>query len=148
MVILGPMTCKQFLHAGLIRLPLFFLLILPPGTIHIRLPAPRGRSGGRRPTAESCIHTTCKGTLNWYPFANNRGHTAYLTLNVSDPSNSTNSGEWHPVITQAGYYQVEAYIAGHSPITWCTGSNRDHQPRHDRGRIMSSITLTAYPSER
>jgi photosystem II stability/assembly factor-like uncharacterized protein len=68
-------------------------------------------------------YTTCPQTY-WYPFSNNRGHTAYLTLNTSDPSHSTNSGEWHPLIPQAGYYQVEAYLAGHDPITWCTGAGR------------------------
>ncbi len=86
------------------------------------------------PAAESAIvvvedpqlhpaYTTCPQTY-WYPFANNRGHTAYLTLNTNDPTHSTNHGEWHPLIPQAGYYQVEAYIAGHNPITWCTGERR------------------------
>jgi Rv2525c-like, glycoside hydrolase-like domain/Sortilin, neurotensin receptor 3, len=66
-------------------------------------------------------YTTCPATY-WYPFTNDRGHTAYLTLNTNNPSHSTNQGEWHPVIPQSGYYRVEAYIAGHPPITWCTGS--------------------------
>jgi hypothetical protein len=60
----------------------------------------------------------------WYPFTNNRGHTAYLTLNTDDPAHSTNFAEWRPAISQAGYYRVEAYIAAHNPITWCTGERR------------------------
>jgi photosystem II stability/assembly factor-like uncharacterized protein len=66
-------------------------------------------------------YTTCPESY-WYPFANNRGHTAYLTLNVDSPANSTNYGDWHPLIPQAGYYKVEAYIAAHTAIPWCTGS--------------------------
>lgn len=68
-------------------------------------------------------YTTCPETY-WYPFTNDRNHTAYLTLNTNNPLHSTNLGEWHPVIPQAGYYQVEAYIAGHAPINWCTGPGR------------------------
>ncbi|OGO25729.1 MAG: hypothetical protein A2136_05030 [Chloroflexi bacterium RBG_16_54_11] len=68
-------------------------------------------------------YTTCQESY-WYPFANNRGHTAYLTLNVNNPNNSTNQGEWRPLIPQPGYYRVEAYIAAHSAITWCTGQGR------------------------
>lgn len=67
--------------------------------------------------------TTCSETY-WYPFNNNRGHKTYLTLNALNIANSTNHGEWHPNIPQSGYYRVEAYIAGHSPITWCTGQGR------------------------
>jgi hypothetical protein len=47
-----------------------------------------------------------------------------LTLNANDPLHSTNLGEWHPVIPQSGYYEVEAYIAAHAPISWCTGAGR------------------------
>jgi hypothetical protein len=67
-------------------------------------------------------YTTCKDS-HWYQFQNNRGHYAYLTLNVSDDSNSTNHGEWHPVIPQSGYYRVEAYIATHNPVYWCSSGN-------------------------
>jgi hypothetical protein len=63
-------------------------------------------------------YTTCKDTY-WYEFDTDRGHKAYLTLNASDPTHSTNYGEWHPVIPQTGYYRVEAYIAAHDTITWC-----------------------------
>ena len=65
-------------------------------------------------------YTTCSGSY-WYPIPNDRGHTAYLTLNT-DSAHTFNSGEWHPVIPQDGYYRVEAYIAGHAPIVWCTGN--------------------------
>jgi len=68
-------------------------------------------------------YTTCPQTY-WYPIDNDRGHTAYLTLNTNDPLHSTNYGEWYPVIPQAGYYRVEAYIAAHDPIVWCTGEGR------------------------
>ena len=66
-------------------------------------------------------YITCPESY-WYPFVNNRGHAAYLTLNVDSPANSTNYGEWHPLIPQAGYYKVEAFIAAHTAIPWCTGS--------------------------
>ncbi len=68
-------------------------------------------------------YSTCAQSY-WYPFTNDRGHAAYLTLNVNNPSHSSNYAEWHPVIPQPGYYQVEAYIAAHGPITWCTGGGR------------------------
>jgi hypothetical protein len=66
-------------------------------------------------------YTTCPNTY-WYPFLNNRGHTAYLTLNTNNKDNSTNKADWHPVIPQAGYYRVEAYIAYHDPIKWCNSA--------------------------
>ncbi len=69
------------------------------------------------------VYSTCTQSY-WYPFTNDRGYTAYLTLNVNNPSHSTNFAEWHPVIPQTGYYQVEAYIPGHAAITWCTGQER------------------------
>ncbi len=58
----------------------------------------------------------------WYPLPVDSGYPAYLTLNVADLAFSSNSADWHPVIPQAGYYRVEAYIAGHSSITWCNAS--------------------------
>jgi photosystem II stability/assembly factor-like uncharacterized protein len=80
--------------------------------------------------------TTCPLTY-WYPFSNIWEHTAYLTLNVSDPLHSSNYAEWHPLIPQAGYYKVEAFIAGHAPITWCTGAGRtiDHDTTDARYSI-------------
>ncbi len=66
-------------------------------------------------------YTTCPESY-WYPFTNDRGYNAYLTLNVKNPVNSANYAEWHPVIPQAGYYRVSAYIGAHSAITWCTGT--------------------------
>jgi hypothetical protein len=67
--------------------------------------------------------TTCPNTY-WYPFTTDRNHSAYLTLNVDDPAQSSNSAIWRPQIAQTGYYRVEAYIAAHDPITWCTGTGR------------------------
>ena len=88
----------------------------------------------------------------WYPIANNRGHTAYLTLNAFDPADSTNHAEWHPVIPQSGYYRVEAYIAAHSPITWCTGQGRviNHDTMDARytihhGSGLTTQSLSQYP---
>jgi photosystem II stability/assembly factor-like uncharacterized protein len=66
--------------------------------------------------------TNCEADA-WYTIPSNVGGNAYLTLNVSNPAESTNHGEWHPLIPQAGFYRVEAYIASHDPITWCTSGN-------------------------
>lgn len=95
--------------------------------------------------------TTCPESY-WYPIANNRGYTAYLTLNAFDPADSTNHAEWHPVIPQSGYYRVEAYIAAHSPITWCTGQGRiiNHDTTDARYTIhhagdVTTQSLSQYP---
>jgi hypothetical protein len=58
----------------------------------------------------------------WYPLVNDRGHDVYLTLNVTDPADSTNSAEWIPELPEAGYYRVEAYVTWHDPIEWCSES--------------------------
>ena len=88
----------------------------------------------------------------WYPFDNDRGHQAYLTLNAKNPANSANYAEWHPVISQPGYYQVTAYIAAHSSITWCTGQKptiehdttaANYSVHHAYG--VSNRTLSQYP---
>jgi hypothetical protein len=94
--------------------------------------------------------TTCPETY-WYPFDNNRGHKAYLTLNVSDPADSTNSGKWRPVIPQSGYYRVEAYVAGHNPIIWCSsGKLKEHDTTEARYSIhhtngVSTRAMSQYP---
>ncbi len=54
----------------------------------------------------------------WYGYTNDRGYSAYLTLNTNDPNQSTNSATWTPNLRQAGYYKVEAYIPTHSPVNW------------------------------
>ncbi len=96
-------------------------------------------------------YTTCKDS-SWYPFDNNRGHTAYLTLNAYNPSNSTNYGEWKPTIPQAGYYRVEAYVAAHSSITWCNTAawNIAHDTTDARYSIhhatgVTNRALSQYP---
>ncbi len=88
----------------------------------------------------------------WYPIPNNLGHTTYLTLNVFNPPDSYNSGKWRPTIPQAGFYRVEAYIAGHSPIPWCTGQGRtiDHDTTDARYTIHSTYgevtrSVSQYP---
>ncbi len=58
----------------------------------------------------------------WYFVDNPDGYDAYLTLNALDPINSTNWAEWLPVLPEAGYYRVEAYIPAHDPIIWCSES--------------------------
>lgn len=63
----------------------------------------------------------CEETY-WYEIPNDRGHNAYLTLNVFDEADSTNWAEWVPELPEAGYYRVEAYITWHDPITFCTQS--------------------------
>ncbi|HEX9089895.1 MAG TPA: glycoside hydrolase domain-containing protein, partial [Anaerolineales bacterium] len=97
------------------------------------------------------VYSTCPESY-WYPFTNNRGHTAYLTLNVKNPANSTNYGEWHPVIPQAGYYQVSAYVAAHSAFTWCTGEKPTIQQDTTDARYsihyaygITNRTLSQYP---
>jgi photosystem II stability/assembly factor-like uncharacterized protein len=95
--------------------------------------------------------STCPDTY-WYAFTNNRDHTAYLTLNVLNPKISTNHGEWRPVISQSGYYRVEAYIPVHSPIKWCTGQERtiDHDTTDARYSIhhfygVTTRSFSQYP---
>ena len=120
---MSPMRTQWALHNYLHRL--FPLIIILVGLV-----VPAGVSPLAQPTeiiVEDPLldpaYTTCPDTY-WYPFENDRGHIAYLTLNTDDPLHSTNEGEWHPSIPQSGYYRVEAYVAGHPPITWCTGSGR------------------------
>ncbi len=43
---------------------------------------------------------------------------AYLTLNVDDPSQSTNSAVWRPDFPEDGEYQVLAFVPDHPPIDW------------------------------
>jgi photosystem II stability/assembly factor-like uncharacterized protein len=93
----------------------------------------------------SPAYTTCPETY-WYPFTNNRSHTAYLTLNTDNPAHSTNYAEWRPLIPEAGYYRVEAYIADHDPITWCTG--KEPTIEHDTAEARYYIHHAYGVSER
>lgn len=71
------------------------------------------------------IHPAYNGLCEsyWYLITNERGHNAYLTLNVNDPNYSTNWAEWRPTISEPGFYRVEAYIPSHSAIVWdCSSS--------------------------
>ena len=137
------MNLQTLITPGVIkRLPLLFLVIA--------LLVPRSTSPAAQ-VVEVIIedpqllpaYSTCPESY-WYPFTNNRSHTAYLTLNALNPSNSTNHGEWHSVISQSGYYRVEAYIAAHSPIKWCTGQNRtiDHDTTDARYSIHHAYGVT------
>ncbi|RPI30028.1 MAG: hypothetical protein EHM70_14920, partial [Chloroflexota bacterium] len=68
------------------------------------------------PALTPVYDTLC--TSHWYQIQNDRGHNAYLTLNVKNPANSENQGEWRPTLPQDGYYRVEAYIPDHGTIDW------------------------------
>ncbi len=46
------------------------------------------------------------------------GDHAYLTLNVSEASQSTNSAEWQADLPASGEYQVLAFVPDHPPIDW------------------------------
>jgi hypothetical protein len=87
----------------------------------------------------------------WYTIPSQVGGSAYLTLNVSNPAESTNHGEWHPLIPQAGFYRVEAYITAHDPITWCTsGRLKEHDTTQAHYAIYhagatSNRILSQYP---
>ncbi len=132
------------------RLPLFFLVLslLIPASISTAAPS-------LEVVVEDPVlipaYTNCPESY-WYPFTNDRGHATFLTLNVLDPLHSSNDGEWHPVIPQAGYYRVEAYIPYHAPITWCTGAGRtiDHDTTDahytiHHGSEVSYRTASQYP---
>ncbi len=54
----------------------------------------------------------------WDPFTNDRGHSAFLTLNADITANSKQTGEWHPTLPQDGIYRVEAYIPSHPAVDW------------------------------
>ena len=139
------MNYRRFIHISMVRfLPLFFFILI----FLVPLSEP--------PTAQVLeivvedpqlypAYTTCPDSY-WYPVTNDRGHTAYLTLNANNPANSTNHGEWHPIITQSGYYQVEAYISAHPSITWCTGQGRTIN--HDTADAHYSIHHAAGVSTR
>jgi len=43
---------------------------------------------------------------------------AYLTLNVNNTDDSTNSAEWRPDFPVSGEYQVLAFVPDHPPIDW------------------------------
>jgi hypothetical protein len=145
------MNFKRFLHTRLVRrLTLLVLLIacLVPST---EQPVAQAIEVVVEDPQLNPAYTACPQTY-WYPFPNNRGHTAYLTLNTNNSAHSSNLGEWHPVIPQAGYYQVDAFIAAHDPITWCTGQGRtiDHDTTDARYSIhhaygVSTQALSQYP---
>jgi hypothetical protein len=130
------MNLDQQIIPGLVkRLPLFILFI------SLLVPSSKSPAGQ---VVEVIVedpqlhptYTTCPETY-WYPFDNDRGHTAYLTLNAYNPANSANHGEWHPVIPQSGYYRVEAYISAHNPITWC--NKQGWLINHDTAEARYSI---------
>jgi hypothetical protein len=145
------MNYRRLIHISMVRFfPLFFFILMflvpltEPSTaqvLEIVVEDPQLYP----------VYTTCPDSY-WYPVTNNRGHTAYLTLNAYNPANSTNHGEWHPTITQSGYYQVEAYISAHPAITWCTGQGRTidhdtadaHYSIHHAGGV-STRELSQYP---
>jgi hypothetical protein len=90
------------------------------------------------------LYSPCNESF-WYAIDNDRGHSAYLTLNALKPVNSTNSAKWYPVIPQPGYYRVEAYIAAHPAITWCAGlgGTIDHDTTDAHYSIHHAIGVTS-----
>jgi photosystem II stability/assembly factor-like uncharacterized protein len=115
-------SCLHIIPGLIKRLPFLILFI----AVLVPLSEPPAAQGLQVIIEDPQLHpafSTCSSSY-WYPFANSRGHTAYLTLNAYDLPDSTNHGEWHPNIPQSGYYRVEAYIAAHSSITWCAGKSR------------------------
>lgn len=118
-----PIDYRRFFPTGMLRrLPIFILAVACLLLISAA-PAPETSTVVVEDPELIPPYTTCSQSY-WYPFPNDRGHTAYLTLNSNEPTPSTNNAQWHPLISQAGYYQVEAYIASHDPITWCMGAGR------------------------
>jgi len=88
------------------------------------LPLSRGRAAEtvgspiilEEPTVTPADGPPC--TSGWLKMTNNRGHTAFLTLNVKDAALAHNSSEWRPSFAQDGFYLVEAYIPAHPAIEW------------------------------
>jgi hypothetical protein len=111
-----PKKPTRYLLISIVLIGLLFLFSVPSAAQVVEVVV-------EEPQLQPPYKNDCPDSY-WYPVDNNRGHTAYLTLNVNNPYNSTNHGEWHPVISQSGYYRVEAYIVAHPPITWCTGQSR------------------------
>jgi photosystem II stability/assembly factor-like uncharacterized protein len=91
----------------------------------------------------------------WYSYTNNRGYSAFLTLNVNDSAASANSGEWRPNLTKPGYYSIEAYIPTHLPIAWeCPEkiipydtSDARYTIQHVNGRTIVTGTQKSYSDE-
>jgi len=144
------MNFKLLKHRGLVRfLPLFSLIFSLIGPVSGSPAAQTTEIIVEEPQLDP-VYTTCPDTA-WYRIMNDRGHYAYLTLNVINPSDSTNHGEWHPDIPQAGYYRVEAYIAAHDPIYWCTsGKLKEHDTSDAHYSIyhafgVSTRSLSQYP---
>jgi hypothetical protein len=66
-------------------------------------------------------YDTCASS-SWYQLAG-AGYGAtdlYLTLNTNIQTNSTNSARWTPNLPLDGQYKVEAFVAAHSSIIWCS----------------------------
>lgn len=104
------------------------------------------------------IHPAYSGlcTSAWYLYTNDRGHPAYLTLNVNDPNYSTNWAEWRPVLPEAGYYSIEAYIPAHSAITWNCPKPRlipfdtadaHYSVQHANGQTVITGTQSAFNND-
>ena len=65
------------------------------------------------------------------------GDHAYLTLNVSEASQSTNSAEWQADLPASGEYQVLAFVPDHPPIDWLC-------PAKEIPRDTASAKYTVY----
>ena len=61
----------------------------------------------------------------WYELPNAYENTsAYLTQNAATQGQSSNRGEWRPVLPQTGYYSIEVFIPAHAPIVWSCNTTK------------------------
>ena len=63
----------------------------------------------------------------WEPISTSNGLPAFITLNVNNPANSTNSAEWRPDIPSNGLYKVEAFIPAPPIVVSCSKLNKATQ---------------------
>lgn len=54
----------------------------------------------------------------WYRYTNIFNNNAFLSLNVELASDSHNSAEWRPDLSDAGKWEVEVFIPKHGQISW------------------------------
>ncbi len=54
----------------------------------------------------------------WYTYSNQRSQNSYITPNVTESAQMSNSAVWQPSLPRDGLYLVEAFIPAHDPITW------------------------------
>jgi len=88
----------------------------------------------------------------WESIPTSNGLPGYITLNVNNPSSSTNSAEWRPDVPSDGLYRVEAFIPAPPPTVTCsklkTGTQNTSQAiykiHHAAGTTESTVNQNAY----